>query len=114
MASPKEETATPNTSVRPDTPFLVQNVGLNKLLPDANKGSASPMTNELLIAARKGYSKEMERILMETGESAANVVDRVSKCNCVRILAIKYTKLGHYILCADFFNTHCLHSYIAF
>lgn len=109
MASPKEDTATPNsTSVRPDTPFLIQNVVLNKLLPDANKGSASPMTNELLIAARKGYSKEIERILMETGESAANVVDRVSKCNCVRILAIKCTKTRSlHTVCIFFQDTLC-------
>lgn len=65
---------------RPGTPVEPKELSV-RLLQDSNKGSASPVTNELLIAARKGYSKELERILEEKGATvAASTVDRVSIC----------------------------------
>lgn len=71
------ERATPS-SVRAATPLPGQTELSVRLLQDPNKGSASPLTNELLIAARKGYSKEIERILLEKVSTASTTVDRVS------------------------------------
>jgi hypothetical protein len=54
------------------------------MLPDTKGSTASPMTNELLIAARKGYSKEIERIIQEKNTLAITTVDRHGR-NCLHI-----------------------------
>ena len=67
-----------SASPRPGTPVAPPNELSNRLLQDPNRGCASPVTNELLIAARKGYSKELERILEEKGSAVAtSTLDRV-------------------------------------
>lgn len=72
-------TVSSSSSSRPDTPLVGQvETAPVRLLQDSNKGSASPLTNELLIAARKGYSKELERILKDNSSTAKTTIDRVS------------------------------------
>ena len=65
-------------TLRPDTPLPTN---LQTRSPSIQKKQqASPLTNELLIAARKGYSKEVRRILTEGGGSAAaSTLDRVGE-----------------------------------
>ena len=66
-------------SFRPDTPLPIDLQSRSRHVQDAQKGSVSPLTSELLIAARKGYSKEVKRILTEGGGSvAAATTDKVS------------------------------------
>ena len=45
---------------------------------------SSPLTGELLVAARKGYSSQVERLLREGGGAAAAVTDKVGLPATVR------------------------------
>lgn len=52
--------------------------GRGKSPQEKRKESKSPLTNDLLIAARKGHSKDVERLLdLEGGVAAVKALDKV-------------------------------------
>ena len=66
-------------TLRPDTPAPVNPSSKSNGSQQNKQKSVSPLTNELLIASRKGYTNEVKRILAEGGGSLAqSTQDRVS------------------------------------
>ena len=64
---------------RKDTPAPGELEQRSRIWLEENKGSQSPQTHDLLVAARKGRTNDIERILStEKGRSdAATITDRV-------------------------------------
>lgn len=68
-----------STRLRKDTPAPGDLEQRSRLWLEENKGKQSPQVHELLIAARKGRTDDIERILTEKGGSGSiDVADRVS------------------------------------
>ena len=64
---------------RKDTPVPGELEQRGRTWLEENKGSQSPQTHELLFAARKGRTNDIERILSteKGGSDAATITDRV-------------------------------------
>ena len=74
---------------RKDTPAPGDLEQRSRLWAEENKGSQSPQIHELLIAARKGRTNDIERILSEKGGSTStNITDRVSWITMIDLITL--------------------------